>query len=591
MVGADGACDVVLEGVAQAPLELRSRHAGLPRRQLQAHRKRRHHRVRHPESSRHHRVARSGVLHQLPAHSRLCILQALRGTLQQHATPRQKRAGALGVGVAGDGADLLVDGHQREEEDLLRDRKQRRPARLRRRPLVAGVHPERPPVTSVEAVLLGNDAGVPNAEVLGVVAVAQHCGEEGRLVRRRRRQRRAARVHVGAVASAVAVERRAQLHRRRHAPDAPRVVAVAHVTARHAGLEADEAGRSARIEGADVEERLERLQVCALGGPLDGEGEGAVEGVPVGVEARRVQVVVGRLVEQRRHLPNHFRFLALAVVLHDVDRDHVFQLQRHPASVEAVVVGKVGFVALDDQRHQPALDAVRVDLRRTLRRQLRGGNIGDDAEAGQLVHARCGANHNVHVRHVLEVGLAGDAVTEDVDAAGNNRDRRRERRLHLLRALPVVGGGPLIDGVAVRGAHHHRNEHLLREVRGVGREPVDAERDVERDKLVRDRHRVVAHGCGGRAELRRSRLRGRDQRVELSLAGKRVVRVLLAGGEEARRGAVLGCARHKRALTDQHRVERDEALVLVGLGLRAERERDLQVVCGADRVGAREAVV
>eukprot|EP00961_Rhodomonas_salina_P282026 3811039-Rhodomonas_salina.1 len=94
---------------------------------------------------------------------------------------------------------------------------------------------------------------------------------------------------------------------------------------------------------------------------------------------------------------------------------------------------------------------------------------------------------------VLEVGLGGDAVAEDVDAAVDDRDRRFERGPHLEGVVAVVGGRAGRRALVQRVDDHGHKDVVLKRVGRLAVEHLEAQRDVEAHKLVGHRLRAHAH--------------------------------------------------------------------------------------------------
>eukprot|EP00961_Rhodomonas_salina_P297306 3937118-Rhodomonas_salina.2 len=213
-------------------------------------------------------------------------------------------------GLAGVRGDPLIERDERKKEELLRDLEERGPACQRRRPLVAGVDPERALRAAVEAVLLVDGAREVDRQLPGVDAVAKV-------------------VSNASDAISIAVDTAPPRHGKSRPPE---------------------------VEWAEGQEALGRLEVSPLCAAIDREVESAIEGVTINVQAaHRVGVVIRCLCQQS--LDCSLRALAAgavisaAVGLHQVDGHHVLELQRDPAVVQARGV-EVGVVSFQHKRHQ-----------------------------------------------------------------------------------------------------------------------------------------------------------------------------------------------------------------------------------------------
>mmetsp|Transcript_42115 Transcript_42115/g.86038 ORF Transcript_42115/g.86038 Transcript_42115/m.86038 type:complete len:667 (+) Transcript_42115:1645-3645(+) len=239
-------------------------------------------------------------------------------------------------------------------------------------------------------------------------------------------------------------------------------------------------------------------------------------------------------------------------------------------------------IALDDQSHHARLNAVRVDLLGSHRAQVAASDVLEDGQAIELSVSSSRAKNDVGVDHVLEIRLGRDLVAEDVHAAPYHRDGSTQRSLHLLSISPIIGSITSdCDLGRVNSAHNEADEHILVQGRGLRREPVNTEGDVEGDELVRNGGRVVAHNCG------RSASSLTHAGIESCLAAISVRGVELASCSRViHAGMLLHVDRGKEiALADAHGVQRDNTS-FDRLVLRAERESDLHVVGSRGRVGA-----
>mmetsp|Transcript_29909 Transcript_29909/g.71943 ORF Transcript_29909/g.71943 Transcript_29909/m.71943 type:complete len:201 (+) Transcript_29909:555-1157(+) len=181
-----------------------------------------------------------------------------------------------------------------------------------------------------------------------------------------------------------------------------------------------------------------------------------------------------------------------------MQRDQVVELHGVVAGIAPGPCCEVAVVALEHQRHQRRLDAVGVDDARRLRRQVRARNVLEDAEPRKLVAARRGPDDDVDVGHIREVRLGREAVAEDVDTPGNDRDRSGQGCFHLEWIAASVGCGRVAhvggrsDGVD-RVDDERDKDVGAQTARRLAVKDLEAKRDVVRDKLVRERRRVLAH--------------------------------------------------------------------------------------------------
>eukprot|EP00961_Rhodomonas_salina_P130113 1752070-Rhodomonas_salina.1 len=218
----------------------------------------------------------------------------------------------------------LIEGDEREEEDLLREAEAAAARRLPRRPLVPRVDPVRAAEATVEGVARVDGACKARGKCSGTAVAAEDPGEErslraglvegggggvnqglGAVLGERRVARRVAAAggdasrdqSTGGDASSSQ-----DLHRSVLRARAARVAATLHSTAEDAALEGDAVGGGARgVGGAHRQEVLRGREVRDdLVGVRDGEVEGAVEGKLPSVlaicagEASGVQAVVAR---------------------------------------------------------------------------------------------------------------------------------------------------------------------------------------------------------------------------------------------------------------------------------------------------------
>mmetsp|Transcript_56333 Transcript_56333/g.122574 ORF Transcript_56333/g.122574 Transcript_56333/m.122574 type:complete len:547 (+) Transcript_56333:3-1643(+) len=329
-----------------------------------------------------HHAARRRLERELAAADAvLALLERVGAALEEHA------AADLVPGVS---RDTLVEGDEREQEQLLRDRERRPSAGLGRGPLIARVDPEGTLVTAIEFELAGDYTSVVDSELLGVVVVAQDRDEEVRLLR----------IHL---IIADAVSNSADLHGSGQGAGPGGESAVAHVTARDASVEREGACvRARRVEGAAGEELGGGLEVRTLRGAVDREEEGAVEGIAIGVQSGGHGVVVCGFLEEVIHESRRvdrvrrgvgFVDCDIAVISHDVDGDHVLELQRN--IIAAIVVQEIRVVAVKHQGHEASLDRIRIDLLHISRIEGRGFDVSQDAETSELAGILGRANNDV----------------------------------------------------------------------------------------------------------------------------------------------------------------------------------------------------
>eukprot|EP00961_Rhodomonas_salina_P296860 3936716-Rhodomonas_salina.3 len=201
------------------------------------------------------------------------------------------------------------------------------------------VYPIRTAEALVELILVGDSRGEVDSELLGVVVGAEDGGEEHRLIGGHRRITACGADAPAVVDTLVLVlfaisEVRADLHGSRHAAVARGVVVEPHVPTGDAGLNLSVVAGPGRVEGASRKQQRARFQVSALRRTVDGEREGIVERVAVGDQTIRIGVVFARRGNEPVHVADRVGVFAISVVrLHDMNRDHVFELEREASEL------------------------------------------------------------------------------------------------------------------------------------------------------------------------------------------------------------------------------------------------------------------
>mmetsp|Transcript_2360 Transcript_2360/g.4725 ORF Transcript_2360/g.4725 Transcript_2360/m.4725 type:complete len:494 (+) Transcript_2360:505-1986(+) len=276
---------------------------------------------------------------------------------------------------AGD-AGVLVEVEERKEQQLLRQLELAHAPREGGDPVIAGVDPPGTPRAPVELVLARDHRGVAFAKLAHILALPQHRLHET--------------TDFIAENACVHLHLRWKLHCRRELPVVLELVVgrgverVRHPRCQRRELAgdvaADDAGgrhvvrrrRPLRTPPADLEELVGGLEVGAVQPPVYLKPERAIELIALDGLLRGLEGVgLPRHVHQVHHLLGARRDAVddaeAVVLLHDVDRDHVLQVDPEQrrlgalAGVRWACVEIVG-VAEHHQRHQPRLDRRRVHL-------------------------------------------------------------------------------------------------------------------------------------------------------------------------------------------------------------------------------------
>eukprot|EP00961_Rhodomonas_salina_P123313 1661098-Rhodomonas_salina.2 len=288
--GRGGSGHVLVEQHAHSALAVRGRHAGLIPRELQLHVEDADRVLGHAEAVRHHLLRRHQLVVEADAaQPRRLLLQRvlLRRRRLEQLEPRRRRWRHLGAAPP---VKVLLERDQRKEVHALRQMEPRRAPRGRRRPLEGRVDPERTPEAPVQAVLLGDGFRVVDAQIARVGAVAEHRRHVNRLRRGGGVQPVQIGVHRGGVAERGIHRRPPNLNRRHLGPHHRYRHAGADLAARDAHLVDQSVGVGARgVEGADLEQRVPRVQLGPLLRAVDDHVEGAVEVVTFRLDSGRVR--------------------------------------------------------------------------------------------------------------------------------------------------------------------------------------------------------------------------------------------------------------------------------------------------------------